>query len=136
MYLWWLGPTPVHETLSRDARLTAAIAKGRAVLASSAAGRWGVLLIEMLIEYSLSAVYAAVAMPLVIRLIGRVAILAGAAYGLAIYGVNLHALSALFPRFSISRGRVTMLVRVIFGMALTGTCSRLRASGSGTPSGA
>ncbi len=32
MLLWWLSATPVLESLLRDARLTAAIAMGRAVL--------------------------------------------------------------------------------------------------------
>jgi len=129
MLIWWLSATPVLETLLRDARLTAAIVLGRAVLTSVPAGRWDVLLIATFIHFALSVVYAAIAMLFVRRLSAMFAILIGAVYGLAIYGVNLHGLTAIFPWFSVSRGWVTMLVHVVFGITLAGACRFLSSAG-------
>jgi hypothetical protein len=130
MLLWWLSATPVLETLLRDARLTAAIVMGRGVLTSVPAERWDVLLIATFIHFFLSVAYAAIAMLFVRRLNAIPAILTGAAYGLTIYGVNLHGLTAIFPWFSVSRGWVAMLVHVVFGITLAGTC-RILASANG-----
>ena len=131
MLIWWLSATPVFETLLRDARLTAAIVMGRGVLTSVLAGRWDVLLIATFIHFSLSVVYAAIAMLFVRRLSAMLAILTGAVYGLAIYGVNLHGLTALFPWFSVSRGWAAMLVHVVFGITLAGACRFLGSAGGG-----
>jgi hypothetical protein len=131
MLMWWLSATPVFETLLRDARLTAAIVMGRGVLTSVPAGRWDVLLVATFIHFSLSVVYAAIAMPFVRRLSAMLAILTGAVYGLAIYGVNLHGLTALVPWFSVSRGWVTMLVHVVFGVTLAGACRFLGLADAG-----
>jgi len=122
MLMWWLDATPVLETLWRDARLTAAIAMGRSVLAPAPGWRWDVLLIATLIHFALCVAYAAIAAPLALRLAAMRAILAGAVYGLAIYGVNLYGFTAVFPWFSVSRGWVTLLVHVVFGMSLAGAC--------------
>jgi hypothetical protein len=125
MLMWWLTATPVLETLLRDARLTAAILLGRAVLTSAPAWRWDVLLIATMIHFCLSVAYAAIAMLFARRLNAMLAIPTGAVYGLAIYGVNLHALTAFFPWFSVSRGWATMLAHVVFGIALAGGCALL-----------
>jgi hypothetical protein len=131
MLIWWLSATPVLETLLRDARLTAAIVMGRTVVTSVPAGRWDVLLIATFIHFSLSVVYAAIAMLFVVRLSAMLAILTGSVYGLAIYAVNLHGLTAIFPWFSVSRGWVTMLVHVVFGITLAGACRFLGSAGGG-----
>jgi hypothetical protein len=125
MLLWWLNATPVLETLLRDARLTAAIIMGSAALTSVPAGRWDVLLIATLIHFFLSVVYAAIAMLFVGRLSALLTILSGAAYGLAIYGVNLHGFTSIFPWFSVSRGWATALVHVVFGITLAWACRSL-----------
>ncbi len=56
------------------------------------------------------------------RLSVKLAILTGAVYGLVLYGVNLHRLTAFLPWFSVSRGWVTVLTHVVFGITLVGAC--------------
>ena len=120
--LWLLSATPVVETLLRDARLTAAVIMGQSVVASGQAWRWDVLLIATLIHFGLSFIYAAIALPVVTRLNMALAMVAGAAYGLAIYAVNLHGFTQLFPWFAVSRGWVTILTHVVFGISLAWAC--------------
>jgi hypothetical protein len=135
VFMWWLNATPVLETLLRDARLTAAIVMGRAVLTSGPAGRWDVLLIATFIHFFLCVVYAAIATLFVRRLSAMLAILSGAVYGLAIYGVNLHGLTAIFPWFSVSRGWVTLLAHIVFGITLAGACRFLGSADADRRSG-
>lgn len=137
MALWWLTSVPVLETLLRDARLTAAIVMGRRVLLPASTWQWDVLLVATLIHFALSIAYAAIPALCASRLRTRSALLAGAVYGLAIYGVNLYGFTALFPWFTVSRGGVTALTHVVFGVALLGACKLLLSAsttGSGEPS--
>lgn len=122
MLLWWLEATPVFDTLLRDARLTAAIVMGSAVLAPEPAWRWDVLAAATMIHFALSLIYAAIALPFVRRMRAGSAILAGAIYGLAIYAVNLHGFTELFPWFTVSRGWVTILTHLVFGISLAWAC--------------
>ncbi len=131
MFMWWLDATPVLETLLRDARLTAAIVMGRSVLASPLAWRWDILLIATLIHFALCVAYAAIAAPLAMRLGAMRALLAGAVYGLGIYAVNLHGFTAVFPWFSVSRGWVSLVVHVVFGITLAGACKLLASACAG-----
>jgi hypothetical protein len=125
MTLWWLTSVPVLETLLRDARLTAAIVMGRRVLPPSTLGRWDVLLVATLIHFALSVAYAAIPTLFTPRLRTRSALFAGAVYGLAIYGINLYGFTAIFPWFSGSRGWVTALTHVVFGVSLVWVCKLL-----------
>lgn len=131
MLLWWLSATPVLETLLRDAQLTAAIAMGQAILATEPTWRWDVLLIATLIHFTLSVIYAAIAMFVVRRLGAKLAILAGALYGAVLYGINMHGFTEFFPWFSVSRGWITLLTHVAFGITLTEVCRLLHSSGNG-----
>lgn len=122
MLLWWADAAPVFDTLLRDARLTAAIVMGSAVLAAAPAWHWDVLLAATLIHFALSLIYAAIALPLLRSLGASAAIVTGAVYGLAIYGVNLHGFTALFPWFTVARGWVTIVTHVVFGISLAWAC--------------
>lgn len=122
MLLWWMEATPVIETLLRDARLTAAIVMGRAVLAPEPAWRWDVLVAATGIHFALSLGYAAIALPAVRRLRTRGTLFAGAAFGLAIYIVNLHGFTLLFPWFEVARGWVTIFAHLVFGISLAWAC--------------
>lgn len=122
MLLWWLDATPVFDTLLRDARLTAAIVMGGTVLAADPAWRWDILAVATLIHFVLSLLYAAIALPFVRRMRAGSAFFVGAVYGLAIYAVNLHGFTELFPWFAVSRGWVTILTHVVFGISLAWAC--------------
>lgn len=135
MLLWWLEATPVIDTLLRDARLTAAIVMGRGVLDTGAGWRWDVMGWATLIHFGLSLLYALIAWPVARRLAPAAAMLAGAAYGLAIYGVNLYGFTALFPWFAVSRGWVTLLAHVVFGVTLLAVCAAGGARQAGAAAG-
>lgn len=125
MVLWWLSATPVLDTLLRDARLTAAIVMGREVLADAPGWHWGVLLTATLIHFALCFIYAAIALRFARRALAGRVMFAGTVYGLVIYVVNLHGFTAIFPWFVVSRGGVTVLTHVVFGISLLWVCRRL-----------
>lgn len=135
MLLWWLEATPVIDTLLRDARLTAAIVMGRGVLDEGAAWRWDVMAWATLIHFGLSLLYALIAWPVARRLAPVPATLVGAAYGLAIYAVNLYGFTSLFPWFAVARGGATLLAHVVFGVTLLGLCTAWCARRAGTAGG-
>lgn len=137
MLLWWLGATPVVDTLLRDARLTAALLLGPSALAAEPVWRWDVLLAATLIHFTLSFIYAAIALPFARPLAMAHALLAGAAFGLAIYAVNLHGFTLLFPWFAVARGWATLIAHGVFGATLGWACRLFSrgAGGPGTPTG-
>ena len=120
--LWWLAEMPVPETLFRDARLTAAMVMGTGVLPPPLTPQWDILLVATLIHFALSVAYAVTAAHLTRRLRIAPALLAGALYGLVIYVVNLYGFTALFPWFAVARDWVTLVVHLVFGIALVGGC--------------
>ncbi|MDN0077483.1 hypothetical protein QU481_21910 [Crenobacter sp. SG2303] len=126
LLLWWLEGTPVLATLLRDARLTAAILLGRDALAPQPGWPWRVLLVATLIHFALSVGYAALALAIAGRLHRRMVLLGGALYGLGIYAVNLYGFTALFPWFVVSRGAVTLLAHLVFGIVTLGGAWLLR----------
>ena len=120
--LWWLAEMPLPETLFRDARLTAALVMGAAVLPPPSTPRWDILLVATLIHFALSVAYALIPAHLAGRLHTGPALFAGALYGLAIYVVNLYGFTVLFPWFAVTRDWVTLVAHLIFGVALAGGC--------------
>jgi hypothetical protein len=122
MALWPLAGMPVLETLSRDARLTAALLMGPGVLPPPSTAEWDILLVAALIHFALSVLYAVLPALLAPRLAAGPAVVGGAAYGLGIYVINLHGLTALFPWFSAARDGVTLVAHLVFGMALGAGC--------------
>lgn len=123
--LWSLEGTPLLATLLRDARLTAAIVMGEAVLAAAPEWRWDVLLAATLIHFALSIACAALARPFARRWGTASALAGGALYGLALYAVNLHGFTLLFPWFTVARGGTTLLTHLVFGLALVVACRAL-----------
>ncbi|MER2538358.1 MAG: SRPBCC family protein [Azonexus sp.] len=122
MALWRQTQMPVFETLFRDARLTAALVMGSAVLPPPATAQWDILLVASLIHFALSIIYALLPVLLLSRLQTRPALIAGAFYGLLIYGVNLYGFTMLFPWFTVARDWVTLVTHLVFGVALVGAC--------------
>ena len=126
LLLWWLNQIPLAETLFRDARLTAALLMGGAVLPPPSTAQWDILLVATLIHFALSVAYALLPAHLAGSLNTGPALLAGALYGLAIYVVNLYGLTVLFPWFAVARDWVTVLAHIVFGIALVGGCRLFR----------
>lgn len=122
LVLWWLNQIPVLETLFRDARLTAALLMGPGVLPPPSTAQWDILLVATMIHFALSITYALIPALLLTRLPAVPALIAGAFYGLAIYGVNLYGFTVLFPWFSVARDWVTLITHLVFGVTLVGAC--------------
>lgn len=120
--LWWLAAVPLPETLYRDARLTAALLMGPAVLPPPATAQWDILLVATLIHFALSIAYAVIPAWLARRLERGTAWLAGALYGLLIYGINLYGLTHFFPWFAVARDGITLVAHLVFGIALVEVC--------------
>jgi len=120
--LWRLAGLPILETLFRDARLTAAMLMGPAVLPPPSTAQWDILLVATLIHFALSIAYALAPALLAARLPAWPTIIVGALYGLGIYVVNMYGFTAIFPWFSVARGGVTLLTHLVFGIGLTGGC--------------
>lgn len=122
LVLWWLAEVPLIDTLLRDARLTAALLMGQEVLPPPTTGRWDILLVASFIHFALSLSYALLPAALSGRWRIGPTLLAGAFYGLLIYGVNLYGLTWFFPWFAVSRDWVTLLAHLVFGISLSGAC--------------
>ncbi|HET8611022.1 MAG TPA: sodium:proline symporter [Burkholderiales bacterium] len=125
--LWWgftdASPWPL---LSRDARLTAAIVMGQTVLPPSGGLDPMVWLVAAFIHSMLSIIYAAIVVYPASRFGIVVSMIIGTAAGVMIYIVNLYGFTAIFPWFAQSRGGITLLAHVVFGMTLAGTYTMLR----------
>lgn len=127
LVLWWLAQMPLADTLLRDARLTAALLMGPAVLPPPSTAQWDILLVATLIHFALSVAYAVIPAYLASRLRTGPALLAGAVYGVLIYVVNLYGFTVFFPWFAVARDWVTLVTHIVFGVVLAGGCRMLPA---------
>jgi len=107
--------------LLRDARFTAAIVAGPALLSAPLTFDAVVIALATLIHFALSTLYgvvffwlaqdvrsAAIRLPL------------GALFGFGIYLKNLYVFTLLFPWFSEARDGVTLAAHLVFGLSLAG----------------
>ncbi len=99
-------------------RMIAAITMGREVLSPPDTFDSGALSAAVIIHFALSVVYA-----LVFAFVAKGRSLAndtmlGAVFGLALYVVNFHVFTLLFPWFAEARHWVTVVAHVGFGAAL------------------
>lgn len=115
LLLWWLASFSVTDMLLRDTRLAAAILMGPSVLPPPAAFAWDIFLVATLIHFTLSAMYGLLEGMLITRL-QLPAALTGAAFGLALYAVNMYGFTLLFPWFEASRDWITASAHVTFGV--------------------
>lgn len=123
LLLWWLAAAPLPETLYRDTRLAAAIVLPQTLVAADALSTWPgwiALLTATIIHLTLSALYAAAFFFLALRFrIKRPWLpLAGIAFGLALYVVNMYGLTAVYPWFALVRDGITIAAHSIFGLSL------------------
>ena len=104
--------------LNRDARLTAAILMGKQVLLPPVTFDWQVMIVATLIHLALSIAYGFVFVFLIFRLHPSQWLAGGVIYGMAIYGVNMHVMTFIFPWFIEVRDWITIVVHVVFGACL------------------
>ncbi|RQS48636.1 sodium:proline symporter [Burkholderia sp. Bp8986] len=128
LLLWPIaGEDPFHNLL-RDARLTAALVMGRAVLGASPGFDPTIMGVATLVHAALSLAYTAVLARMVRNLSPGAALVAGGAFGLVLYGINLHAFTAIFPWFVPVRGAITLIAHVVFGVMAAGVYCIVRRS--------
>jgi len=116
--LWWVSSVPLPAILFRDARLTAAIVMGREVLPPPATFDASVMLIATLVHFALSIAYALALSVFISRLGTPLSLLAGAAFGLSLYAINMYGLTFVFPWFVVARDWITAATHAIFGMVV------------------
>lgn len=113
--LWWASSEPLAAMLFRDARLTAAIVMGREVLAPPATFDGSVMLVAALVHFALSTAYGLTLSAFLARLSTPLSLLAGGAFGLLLYAINMYGFTFLFPWFVVTRGWITVATHVVFG---------------------
>lgn len=123
--LWWAFSDALPGILYRDARLTAAILMGRGVLPPPATFEWEVMLAATLIHFALSIAYGVILACFISRLGMTVSLLAGTLYGLALYGINMHGFTVVFPWFAAARDWITIVTHAVFGVTLAGAYKAL-----------
>jgi len=128
LMLWLVAGEDAIHNLLRDARLTAAIVMGRAALGASSGFDPLIMGVATLVHAALSLAYAAVLAKLVRNLSPGAALLAGGVFGLVLYGVNLHAFTAIFPWFVPVRGAITLVAHLAFGVTAAGVYCIVRRS--------
>ncbi|HEV8502690.1 MAG TPA: sodium:proline symporter [Casimicrobiaceae bacterium] len=100
----------------RDIRFAAALAMGPGVLASAEPVAAAILLAATGVHLALSLAYAAALSSLVAAWRGQRAIAVGAVFGVALYLINMHAMTHFFPWFAADRDAVTAAAHVVFGV--------------------
>lgn len=116
LLLWLIFTDDFPSILYRDARLTAAMVLGHSVLPPPATFDAGVMLTATFIHFTLSIAYAAVLALAAARLNTIPAFWAGIGFGVALYVVNLYGFTAIFPWFAQTRGWITLIAHLIFGL--------------------
>ena len=120
--LWLVSTDAFPAILFRDARLTAALVLGSSALPPPATFDTGIMLVATLIHFALSVVYAALLARLTSGLENIPALLAGAAFGIALYFINLYGFTAVFPWFAQARDWITLIAHAVFGVTVTLVC--------------
>lgn len=95
-------------------RLVASVVFGGTLAA--APSQAAVLAISLFVHFTLSLVYARVLALFLTFKRGVPAALVGAAFGLALYLVNVHGIAALVPRLAAAQGWVWLTAHVGFGV--------------------
>ncbi|HEY8623007.1 MAG TPA: sodium:proline symporter [Casimicrobiaceae bacterium] len=134
--LWWASSEPLPAILFRDARLTAAIIMGRQVLPPPATFDGSIMLVAALVHVALSIAYGLTLSVFISRLSTPLSLLAGAAFGLLLYVINMHGFTFFFPWFAAARDWITAATHVVFGMVVAAVYKtrRVRTSRSTKPS--
>jgi hypothetical protein len=116
--MWVVWSQPLPAILFRDARLTAAIVMGREVLSPAATFDGSIMLVATLIHFALSIAYGLTLSVCISRLSRPLSLLAGAAFGLFLYAINMYGFAFLFPWFAAARDWITAATHVVFGVVV------------------
>ncbi len=123
--LWSIFANVLPTILFRDARFTAAIVMGRAVLPPPATFDGRIMLVATLVHFALSIIYGLSVSWVIARLRTAASLFVGAILGLAVYGVNMYGFTAVFPWFEAARDWITIAAHLAFGIAAAGVYKML-----------
>lgn len=108
-------------------RMIAAMVLGRSVLPPPDTFNLGVALVALVVDIVLAVVYAFPLAWLIEKLdLGRSAVI-GAGFGLALYLINFHGLTAIFPGFILGRNAATVVTHVVFSVVVVVVYKTLQA---------
>jgi hypothetical protein len=124
--LWSVFTDAFPAILFRDARFAAAIVMGRGVLPPTASLTWPVMLVATAVHFALSIAYGLTLPLLISRLRTLPSLVAGVAFGLLLYGVNMYGFTTVFPWFEATRDWITLVTHMSFGVAVAGSYEILR----------
>ena len=130
--LWALFTDALPGIFFRDARFAAAIPLGRDALSGTANADWDVWVVATLVHLALSVAYASILGLLIRRLSLYSCLLAGAAFGLVLFAINMYGFTTLFPWFEAARDWITATAHVVFGVAAAGVYAVLSGRRAGT----
>jgi hypothetical protein len=102
---------------------------GRDVLPPPATFDLSVMLVATCVHFALSIGYGATVALIIARAGMGIALLIGAGFGAALYIVNLHGFTAIFPWFAEVRDGITFAAHVVFGVTAAATYRALAGSG-------
>jgi hypothetical protein len=113
--LWAAFDHPPWELLLRDARLAAAIVLGADVLPPPVSFDLRVFAAATGVHVALSAIYGLTVAALIGHRRIAAALAIGAAFGAALFFVNMYGFTLLFPWFAEVRDPITFVVHPVFG---------------------
>ena len=106
-------------------RLSASIAMGDRAIAQSTPFTFDIFFVGILMHYTLSVLYAVVLGMLVRKLKMGPSLMAGAAFGLVLYGVHFFALTPMYPWVANARSWIAVAGHLVFGVSAAWVYSRL-----------
>lgn len=116
--LWWAFTDALPGILYRDAHMAAALLVGGEALAMPDAFDWRVIVVAMAMHFALSVFYAWVLSWLIPNRMVWATLLVGGAFGLALFVVNLFALTEYFPWFVVARDWITAFAHLVLGASM------------------
>jgi len=118
--LWSAFTDALPGVFFRDARFAAAIVMGPGVLSRAAGFDWWVLLVATLVHFALSVAYGLILSQLIWRLSMPASLLAGAAFGLFVFALNMYGFTTVFPWFEATRDWIAVAAHLVFGIVAAG----------------
>ena len=122
MVAWLQGESPWGPP-----RMMAAIVQGESVLPPPATFDLGIVAVAMMVHLALSVALGfvfAILHGLLDMTLAR-AIAAGTLFGLVVYFIDFHIMTAFFPWFAMARNMVSLVGHAVFGLALGWAYHRL-----------
>ena len=118
--LWAIFTDALPAIVYRDSRFAAAIVLGPGVLPPPATFDAVIMSIAAVVHFALAIVYALLLARFIACLRMRASLLAGAAFGVGVYALNMYGFTLVFPWFVSSRDWITAVTHLVFGMVLAG----------------